>query len=160
MAVTIEEFRTNYPEFKDTVAYPDSAFDYWYAIALCLTNVNRWKPATIYNLGLSLFVAHQLVLERQALLTAQKGGMPGTQIGVLTSKQVDKVSAGYDATAVINPEDGHWAMTIYGLRYIRMVRVMGAGPIQVGAGSGFLSPLSSANAWAGPWPWNFPNMNM
>lgn len=152
MAVTIEQFRKDYPEFADVAAYPDDGLTYWLAVAVIMINKSRWKTA--YDLGVALFLAHHLVLERQALLAAQKGGVPGTQIGILNSKSVDKVSAGYDVSAAAAlPDAGHWSMTTYGLRFIQLARMMGAGPVQVGVGYGCFG----AQAWQGIWCYNFPN---
>jgi hypothetical protein len=41
------------------------------------------------------------------------------------------VTQAYDTTAGIVPEAGHWNLTTYGMRFIQLVLMFGAGPIQV-----------------------------
>lgn len=157
MTVTAATFREHFPEFSDETPYPDAQISYWITVAGLLLNVQRWS--TILDLGTELFVAHQMVLERQAQRAATAGGMPGTQIGIVSSKSVDKVSVSYEVNgAGLDPSAGHWNLTTYGMRFIQLSRMMGAGPIHVGVGCS-LSELSSANAWPGPWQGNFPNMS-
>jgi hypothetical protein len=122
-------FRADYPEFADTTAYPSSAIAYWLALAGKLLNACRW--ADLIDTGTELFIAHNLVLERDAQKTAGVGGTPGKTQGPLASKSIDKVSASYDTSSGLDPADTHWNLTIYGTRFIRLVRMVGAGPIQV-----------------------------
>lgn len=150
ITVTVDSLRTDLPEFADPTAYPDSGITFWLSWAGILLNAQRWGRSL--DLGALMFVAHHLVLERQAQKAAANGAVPGTGIGVINNKSVDKVSVGYDTSAVIDPKDGHWNMTTYGLRFIQMVKMFGAGPVQVGIGC---APPLSGPAWPGPyqgWP--------
>lgn len=156
MSVVAATFREHFLEFASETKFPDATIAYWLTVAGLLLNASRWT--TLLDLGTELFLAHQMVLEAQAVAAAKKGGMPGVQIGVLNSKSVDKVSAGYEVSASLDPTAGHWNMTTYGMRFVQLSRLIGMGPIQVGVGCP-PGPLSSANAWAGPWTYNFPNMN-
>lgn len=166
ITVTYDEFIVSFPEFGNTVTYPATSFTLWASVAEVL--LPAWVWGRMLNLGAQLFIAHQLVLEAQAQKAAAMGGIPGTQIGVLTAKQVDKASASYSAEGVIDLKAGHWNMTTFGLRFIQLANMFGARPIQVGAGGGGAGVawgtgggyVASPSAWAGPWPWNFPNMNM
>lgn len=152
MAVTPDTFRTSLPEFTDATAYPDAGITFWLTWAGIMLNVQRWGRAL--DLGTLMFVAHHLVLERQAQAAAANGGVPGTNIGVINNKSVDKVTVGYDTTAAIDPKDGHWNLSTYGTRFISMVKMFGAGPIQVGIGS---APPFSGPAWPGPFNGGYPN---
>lgn len=145
MTVTASSFRTNYPEFVDTTVYPDSQVAYYLNLAGLLLNANRWKR--LLDTGTELFIAHNLVLEANAQKTSAAGGVPGAMTGVVSSKSVDKVSVSYDTGAAIMPNAGHWNLTIYGARYVKLSRMFGAGPMQVGGGE---SPAYSGIAWPGP----------
>lgn len=154
MTVTAAQLRTDFPEFADTTLYPDSGINFWLNIAGNMLNASRF--GNLLDVGTELFTAHNIVLERQAQAAALNGAPPGIQQGPISSKGVDKVSISYDTQAAIELEAGHWNLTVYGTRFIKLARMFGAGPVQIGAGCGG-GPLDSVNAWAGPWPWNFPN---
>lgn len=156
MTVTVASFRGHFVEFADAERYPNAQVAYWLQVAGLLLNVQRWGRTL--DLGTELFIAHNTSIERIAMDEAGNGGVPGVTKGPVNSESVDKVSVGYDVASGIELDAGHWNNTIYGTRFIRLARMHGAGPIQVGMGCP-LSPLSSANAWYGPWAWNFPNMN-
>lgn len=148
MTVTATQFRLDFPEFADKAAFPDSAYNFWYGVAQNFVGAAVWR--NIQNVGLELYVAHQLTLEARAKGDAANGLPPGGQVGPLNSQSVDKASAGFDTQAGIEPEAGHWNLTIYGTRFIRLVKMVGMGCVQLGAGCGAIDPLSSGNAWTGP----------
>lgn len=110
-------------------------------------------PATLLDIATELFVAHNLVLEKRAQDAANVGGLPGQIIGPVASKSVGSVSISYDASAGLEPEAGHWNTTMYGLRFIKLARMKGMGPVQVGIG---VAPPWSGGAWPGPWPYPQP----
>lgn len=128
MAVDIAKFRADFPEFADTTAYPDPQVTFYLGLAGKLLNVARWVDLIDY--GTELFVAHNLALERQAQTTAAKGGTPGMQQGALSGKTVGPVSATYDTSAGLELDGGHWNLTVYGTRFLRLVRMAGAGGVQ------------------------------
>jgi len=145
MTVSIAQFRADFPEFSDATVYPDSAFTFWYAIACKLIDVALW--AGLFNIGAELYVAHNLVIEARAAAAAAAGAIPGETVGSLNSKSVDKVSMGYDTSSSVEKDAGHWNLTVYGTRYIRLARMVGVGAVQVGGvGPGGDSLL----AWNGP----------
>lgn len=149
MTVSAASFRVDFPEFADTGMFPDSLINFWLGWSNKFVNAQRWGSTV--DLGYELFTAHNLVLEAKALATASAGGVPGAAEGVVSAKSVDKVSINYDVSASMEEGAGHWNLSIYGQRFIRLQRMMGTGGVQVGAGcSG-----SSASAWAGPnpFPW-------
>lgn len=143
--------------FGSRANYPDEAINYWLAIAGLMLNQDRLglpsqtadaPPTTKLDFLTELFVAHNLVLERQAAVAASTGGFPGTQQGVVSSKSVGAVSISYTVAEIAELNSGYWAETTYGLRFLRFVRFFGAGPVQIGIGGGG----SIFSAWAGPWP--------
>jgi hypothetical protein len=145
MTIVASQFRTDYPEFGDLTVYPDSQLTYWLNLAYLLLNAARW--GTTLDVGAELFVAHNVSIEARAQQEASNGAIPGAQTGPVSSKSVDKVSVSYDAGAGIEEKAGHWNLTVYGTRFIKLARMMGAGPIYVGVGS---VPSGSGQGWYGP----------
>lgn len=146
--VSKEKFKSDLPEFTDAVKFPAGVIDYWLQIAGLMLNTKRWGasaadpwPAqnlaqpklTIYDFGCEQFVAHNLALEAKGIAMAAAGGIPGFGVGVISSKSIDGVSVSYDVKAGIEQNAGHWGMTVYGNRFLRMLRQMGTGPYQIGA---------------------------
>ena len=145
--ITPQQFRTDFPEFTSSVDYPNSGISFWITVAYKMMNAERWLD--LIDVGAELFVAHNLVLEVRAQKAASNGGVPGENTGPLSSKSVDKVSISYDTGAAMEVDAGHWNLTVYGTRYRSLVRMFGAGPIQIGIG--YSNPLSLNNAWTGPY---------
>jgi len=156
MTVTAASFRINFPEFTDAVRYPDAQLNFWIATAVLLLNADRWS--TLRDLGTQLFIAHHIAIERRAQDEATNGETPGTTTGPVSSKSGDKVSISFDTSAAIEERGGHWNLTVYGLRFRKLSKMMGAGPLQVGV-DGPVPELSSAVAWGYPWFIN-PNPSM
>lgn len=150
MTVTVAQFRQDFPEFASTVDYADAQITFYLNLAIAMLNASRWS--TVLDFGTELFIAHNLSLERRAQKDGAVGGIPGATVGALNSKSVDKASAGYDMTSSLELDAGHWNLSTYGKRFIHMARLIGAGPVQVGVPVGCVDPLSSANAWIGPYP--------
>lgn len=152
-AINAAQFRSDFPEFTDTSLFPDSLITFWLAVATLFLNRCRWSTA--YYLGLELYAAHNIAIEGAARQTAQGGGVPGMMRGVINAEGVGQVTISYDTVASAEPDAGNWNLTIYGSRYIRMVRMFGAGPIQVGPGGSL--PGTVAGLYNGPGPaWSGP----
>ena len=147
MTVTVASFRTSFTEFSNATTFTDPDIQFWLNYALLLLNANRWKA--MLDLGLQLFIAHNLVLEQQAKTAAANGAPSGLSSGTISAKSVDKVSISYDTNSAQEKDAGQWNLTIYGTRYYRLMRMFGAGPIQVGVG------YSGVTAWPGVLPSNF-----
>jgi hypothetical protein len=126
--VDIATFRADFPEFADVGAYPNAQVTFYLTLAGKLLNACRW--ADLLDMGTELFVAHNLVLERQNQAAAATGGVPGVQTGAVSGKTVDKVSVTYDASAGLETDAGHWNLTTYGTRFINLARMVGAGGMQ------------------------------
>ena len=157
MTVTSASFRSNLTEFADASRFPESQVTYWLGLAAKLVaNTSRW--GNLIDDGIQLFIAHNLTLERRAMDEADNGAAPGLSTGMINNKSVDKVSVGYDTTSAMELDAGHWNLTIYGMRYIRLARLIGAGPVQVGTPDCDPSgALGSSGAWPGPWFSGTPN---
>lgn len=148
MPITNIQFRADYPEFSDAVKYPESQITYYLTLAYQMLNPGRWMSQL--DLGAELFVAHNIAIEARAQIEAANGGIPGTTTGPISGKSVDKVSVSFDVGAGIELDAGHWNLTVYGTRFIRLARQKGAGPLQVGIGT---DPGLNGPAWPGPWPY-------
>jgi Protein of unknown function (DUF4054) len=151
--ITYAQFTTDFAEFSNAAAYPQSSFNFYLNFAsLMLTP--RWgqpapagQPNTLYDIGTELFVAHNLALEAMNQKAAAAGGVPGLSTGPVSSKGAGAVSVSYDTTAGIVADAGHWNLTTYGIRFISMLLLLGAAPIQIGP-HGDPNPLNGP-AWPG-----------
>jgi len=127
--VDVSQFRQSFPEFDDTTTYPDSLVQFWMTVAVSLVNAERWGELT--DLGIALVTAHHLALAVKDQKMAAVGGVPGQVSGPQSSKAVDKVSASYDTAAVAIKDGGFWNATMYGVRYLSLAMMMGAGGMQL-----------------------------
>jgi len=141
MPVTPASLRALYPEFA-VGAYPDAVIMPWIPIAERFVAVDRW--GTLSDLGVTLWICHQITLSRQAAKQAAFGAIPGQTKGIVTSKSVDGVSVSSDVSSATESDAGHWNLTVYGTQFYRLLRMMGAGGIYLGApdGSGPGSPTA------------------
>lgn len=161
--ISAAQFRKDLPEFADETAYPCPWVDYWLNVAGLMLNTCRWGTSAadpwptsnppklkLYDIGIELFVAHNLVLEQRSVEVSVNGGAPGMSSGPINNKSVDKVSVGYDTAAGIETDGGHWNLTIYGTRLLRLMKQLGAGPVQFGIGPMPADGIGSSAAWRGP----------
>lgn len=154
MTVTVASFRQNYTEFQDVARFPASGIQYYLTVAAILLSPAKWQ--TLLDVGIELFIAHNVSLESKARDEGQNGGQPGGMTGPVSAQSVDKVSITYDSNAGIDLKAGHWNLTIYGVRFYRLANQLGMGPMTIG-GMGCPDPLSSAGAFSGPWYSQIPN---
>lgn len=129
MTVTPAQLRSDFPEFADTTKYPDSLIQTWLTVAASLVNADRWVELT--DIGIELITAHHLVLSARDQAAAAVGGVPGIMTGPTASKSVDKVSTSYDTAAASLDGAGFWSLSSYGIRYLSLARMMGAGGLQI-----------------------------
>lgn len=169
--INAAQFRHDYPEFGDASRYPNSAILFYLNWVFQFQNTYRWgasafdcwpaQPVTKigvlqpYDLGAELLVAHSLALSDQQQQDAEAGNTPGLSKGVLNHEQVDKASAGYDVAASMEPDGGWYNLTVYGTRYLRLLRQAGAGGLYIGIGFN-PNPNDNGPAWPGPWPFPSP----
>lgn len=150
--LTIAQFRADFPEFGGTDKFPNAQVQYWMTLSTLLMNVSRW--GSLYFTGQELFIAHHCSIEAHAMEETKNGGIPGKMAGAISGKSVGGVSVSYDTGSTIEPNAGHWGLTIYGNRFVQLMRMVGAGPIQLGAG---FTPAFSGQAWPGPWTGFLPS---
>jgi len=147
MSVNATTFVTNFPEFANATNYPVPQIDFWISIAGLQFDVGRW--GNLYDYGVQLYVAHNLTLSQQATKAASRGQNPGAIEGPLTNASVDKVSYARNPALAVDPKNGELNLSTYGIRLVRLIRMIGAGPVQVGVGE---VPTTAASAWPGPYP--------
>jgi len=107
------------------------------------------KLGTLYDMVTSLFVAHNVVLERRAQDEAEAGITPGVATGPISSKSVKDLSVAYATGDVSLTDGGHFGGTTYGQRFIYLARIKGMGPL---VAIGRPAPYGPYNgqAWTGP----------
>ncbi|MCE2563375.1 DUF4054 domain-containing protein [Komagataeibacter sp. FNDCF1] len=119
------DFLTLFPEFSDTTRYPTATITMWLTVAAQFVDQRRWGDS--YNLGLSLFVAHELVLGQQAAIASAAGSVPGVTTGVVASKSVGPLSKSYDTSISKYDDAGFWNLSSYGQRYWYFMGLFGTG---------------------------------
>lgn len=126
---TVQQFRTDFPEFTDITRYPDSAVTFYLSQADNLLDQNRFGGQFVYLA--ELFTAHYTELRGRRSAQAALGAVNSSGGGILTSKSVDKVSASYDVSGIINPDAGFWNNTDYGREFFWWWEMSGAGGRQL-----------------------------
>ena len=127
--VDIRFFRQQFPEFRDSSIWPDESLEIWLQVANASLDTARWR--NYYRMGVALFVAHMLALGKMSELQAQRGGVPGMNMGLVSSKSVNGVSISYNNSLAVMEGGGHWNLTSYGLRFLYFARMAGSGPVQI-----------------------------
>lgn len=129
MIFDIGAFRVAFPEFADTVKYPDAQIQFWADLAIIQVPSCLWKRA--WFKGASLYVAHEITLQAQNYKVAVNGGTPGTFGGIANTKTVGNATIGYDTVSTAEKGAGYWNLTNYGKQLIRLARIFGAGALQL-----------------------------
>lgn len=127
--MVIADFRTQFPEFGDSSVYPDAQITFWASIAEQMVVQTIWGD--MYEFGVKLYVAHEMTLAVQNFKASSIGGMPGTTGGVPASKSVGGVSVSYDSANTSEKDAGFWNLTNYGKQFYRLVKIFGAGCVQL-----------------------------
>lgn len=125
----IPAFRVNFPEFIDTVKYPNSLIEFWYTFASSMVNFCRWGNS--YTMGVSLYVAHEITMAALNAKTAAVQGTPGVNGGIANTKTVGGATIGYDTQSSVEKDGGYWNLTNYGKQFLRLARIYGAGVVQL-----------------------------
>lgn len=124
-----EQFRIDFPEFTDITKYSTPMINFWSGMANSMLSVRRWGEKRAY--GLALFVAHNMALASQNAAQGALGGVPGANLGVITSQSAGPISESLDVQSSIEIDGGAWNLTVYGRMYLRLARIVGIGGIQV-----------------------------
>lgn len=146
MAVTREAFRAAFPAYRSALAFPDAQVDFYLALAQRLHAPDRWGDLLDY--GIMLWIAHAMSMDAGAGV----GGAPGALRGTVTSMSADGVSWSRDIGTATDATAGHWNLSVWGIRWRDLFKMVGAGPLQVGAPSVYDAWLSGPTTWAWPGP--------
>jgi hypothetical protein len=127
--ISVEGFRSAFPAFADVDDYPDARVQFWLNLARKMLSEARWGD--IYEEGVYLYAAHGLTVEHRA---AGSGGQGDAgSIGAVTSESQSVGSMSYsqsfDTSAYAG--NGQMAATVYGQQYLDLVRIVGAGGVQL-----------------------------
>lgn len=125
--ITLAQFRTDYPEFADVTAYPDSRVQYWLTFANTLISDDRMGDMADYARAFS--TAHNLAVWK-VTSSGSTNGAPGIAKGVLSAASVADVSKSYDTSIGAYANQGYFNLTVYGQRYLELVLMFGAGGVQ------------------------------
>lgn len=122
-------FRESMPMFVDTGLYPSVQFNFYLNMGKKLLPESRWDD--LLDEGLTFFVAHYLTLYQRGMLASDVGGDVGKVTGNETSKSVDSVSKSMDVSSVSLTDAGQWNQTTFGIQFLQLARMIGAGGIQL-----------------------------
>ena len=120
--MTVPEFLTRYPEFTDTsvplieVAISD---------AIPFFDTCRWGDYLAQ--GYAALVAHTLSIGK---MESASSGL-GTVEGQVQSKQVDGVAVSFMGQGAYKVIDSDLAKTSYGMKYMRLRRLVGIGCVAI-----------------------------
>lgn len=127
---TVDEFRSDFPEFANTAVYPDTTITFYLSLADTVLDQDKHGDQFIYLS--ELFTAHYAELRGKVAAGAAASGSVNTSGGgVVSSKSVDKVSVSYDTSGVVNPDAGFWNNTGYGREFYYWWSMFGAGGRQL-----------------------------
>lgn len=154
ITITLQQFLQDFPEFMASglgsenpqPSFPVSSFNFNLNLAKLLIDPSN-RAASLANPLTELFLAHHLVLEMLSSRDMNANGVPGIAKGPIAGKSAGDVSVAYVPGATLELDAGHWNYTNYGQRFIRLARMVGAGPIQLGGCGG------DPGAWPGPQNW-------
>jgi hypothetical protein len=125
--MTPAQFRSDFPEFANAT---DAQINLWLTVATALVDPARWDELT--DIGVELVTAHHLAIAlRNARAGAAGGAGAGAVGGPVASKAVDKVSVSYNTSATQFEGEAFWNMTTYGIQYLQLARMFGAGGFQL-----------------------------
>lgn len=126
---TVQQFRSDYPEFANETRYPDAIINRGLRKADAILDQNI-QGSQFVELA-ELCAAHYAELGGKTLAASAAGGVSTSGRGVLTSKSVDKVSASYDVSGIVDHDAGFWNSTGNGQEFFWWWSMYGAGGRQL-----------------------------
>lgn len=134
-AEIVTAFRDHYDEFSDQDTWPDKVLTRALEDGDDETG-KRWgvyKPRSIKLRGMFAFAAHRLVTGRINAASTEAGGLAGAANAV-ASKSVGDESVSYAVPGQTMDErirNGDMTLTAYGLEFLRLRKIAGAGALCV-----------------------------
>ena len=130
--LSVEEFREAFPAFSSADEYPDSAVSAQLTLADKFFSSRRWSDDTIRNHVMGLYAAHYLsAYGSKASGGTSTSGSSSPTLGIVASKSVDGASVSYDTSSTTWANAGFWNATPYGRELWFLMRIFGAGAIQL-----------------------------
>lgn len=126
--LTLDGFRKRFPSF-DADTYPDTAIAVRLQLAGAFFKRAHWPNHDVRAHVMGLYVAHYLTA--QGSRAAGGDGAEGASLGVISSKSVDGASVSYDTGIAAESGAGFWNATPYGRELYQLLRVFGAGALQI-----------------------------
>lgn len=127
--MTVWQFRELYPSFTEAL-YPDFAVETRLSLGEEFLSEKVWRKVSVRTHAVGLYTAHYLA----AYGSASAGGSSkseGSGMGVVSSKSVDGASISYDTGSTVEQGAGFWNSTPYGRELWQLMRVFGAGAVQL-----------------------------
>lgn len=126
--LTVTQFREMFPALTEAL-FPDTAVQIRLTMANEFFSPVRWGDGDIRQYAMGLFTAHYLTAYGSQ---AEGGsGVGGSVMGVVSSKSVDGASVSYDTSSTAWHDAGFWNATPYGRELWYLMRIYGAGAIQL-----------------------------
>jgi len=126
-----EGFRNHFKEFAHSSPekFEDEDINFWYDIGDRLVTNTRITDATIRNHLLELFVAHNVLVYYNNRLSMESGDMSGggSENIPISGNNAGDVSISYDLGSFMEEHAGEYNTTIYGRKFIRLIRMFGIG---------------------------------
>lgn len=126
-ALTVAQFREMFPVLTEAL-FPDSAVQIRLTMADKFFSVTRWGEGDIRDYAMGLFSAHYLTANGSQ---TECGGSSGSAMGVVSSKSVDGASVSFDTSSTTWSDAGFWNATPYGRELFFLMRIYGAGAVQL-----------------------------
>lgn len=127
--LTEQSFRERMPMFASAENYPTAQISLYLGLGLKLLDERRWGE--LREEGLMFFLAHYLSLFHRSMSASKMGADAGKIVGNETSKSVDSVSKSMDVSSVTIDGAGHWNQTTWGVQFLQLQEMIGAGGIQL-----------------------------
>ncbi len=141
---TVAMFRQMFPEFRDSSQFLDELVRPWLTLWSGQLRECVWQ--SLWHVGVYLATAHVIALSKRDSLITARGGIPGMAVGVVSSKAVSGVSISYDTNAGLLAGAGDWNLSVYGVRFLGLARMVGTAAVQIrGADSWAVSEADLMN---------------
>lgn len=127
--MSVLQFRELFPAFPEA-SYPDIAVETRLALGEAFLSEKVWKPEAVRVHAVGLYTAHFLAAYGSAA-AGGSGKSEGSGMGVVSSKSVDGASISYDTGSTVEQGAGFWNSTPYGRELWQLMRVFGAGAVQL-----------------------------
>ena len=127
--MTVLQFRELFPAFSESL-YPEFAVETRLALGEAFLSEKVWKPQAVRVHAVGLYTAHFLAAYGSSS-SGGSGKSEGSGMGVVSSKSVDGASISYDTGSTVEQGAGFWNSTPYGRELWQLMRVFGAGAVQL-----------------------------